>query len=274
MDLPNELIKTICDNDEFDIKALKALRLTNKLLSEFVTKRFGKQSFCNITVLMSRFSLQAFCELSHHPSFGPVVEKVNLSPMFVPQCGIEGLPTPKTHGTMGAGRSVHRTKSLQSVRRGFLNRMCEERETETFGCAQRMLAIAFKAFALRGQWLFLEFWNNEECAIGANHLLHNEDYGTQRFWHLEWQTTIESTIKAASSQGCKIKGLLFCCDGRRQDTTNYSSLCTDNIGQPLDFVCSQLTHLEIEFENEDFEATTISVKRMVSAAHNLKVLRL
>ncbi|KAI4731594.1 hypothetical protein E4T49_00673 [Aureobasidium sp. EXF-10728] len=271
MDLPNELIRKIANDDEFEIKDLKALRLTSKHICHYVTDQFARKCFRKITVLMSRSSLLAFCELSHHPFFGLVVETINISPMFILRQGITSLQPPTPH-EIARGHTAYRHRPLQHLEI-TMNGICEEQDMKTSGMAGRMLAIAFMAFAGRGQRISLQFRDNEKCAIGAGQLLYDKCYGNHVFWHLDWYTTIETTIKAVSNQGCKINGLLFS-ENSRDDAVNNSCLSTDSFAQDLKVVCSQLKELEIRFEYEEFEATIRSVKRMVSAARNLEVLHL
>ncbi|KAG9859303.1 hypothetical protein KCU98_g156, partial [Aureobasidium melanogenum] len=140
MDLPNELIKMICNNKEFKLKDLKALRLTNKLLCEYVTNRFGIDAFFEVTVVMSRPSLQAFVDISQHPRFGARISFVDVSPMLTSENGVV-------------------TCSLEDMRM-YMNRELGERHVRA-GDVERMFGIAFEAFAKREQHIHLAITDNE-----------------------------------------------------------------------------------------------------------------
>jgi hypothetical protein len=68
MDLPNEIIREICDRPELKRNDLPSLRLTCKRLCESALRHFGKECFSEITVLMTYPSIQAFSELAQHRS--------------------------------------------------------------------------------------------------------------------------------------------------------------------------------------------------------------
>ncbi|KAI4849423.1 hypothetical protein E4T44_03357 [Aureobasidium sp. EXF-8845] len=251
LDLPNEIIREICIRPEFRRKDLHALRLTSKLLCGFTSRLFAKKYFKAVTVFMSRHSLRAFIELAQHPYFGSVVELVNISPI----CD-------------GSSNILFGTDELIEVVEASLTRFRKDRGPITDGRVERMLSVAFKAFADRGQCLRLVI-----STLGARNLVRDRTIDKYLSWHLDWKTTIEQTVKAVTLQGCKITE--FSVDKRgRGESKNKSGLCTDDIEQELSCLCSNVATLQFAFGNNDFESTSKSVKRMVSAAKDLKFLKL
>ena len=100
--------------------------------------------------------------------------------------------------------------------------------------------------------------------------------GTDRghvVWHLDWKLTIERTIRAVSSQDCRITDFVL----DQQEDYDYhdnSGFCTDNITPQLNYVCSQLSSLEVTAHHHDIHDTAESIRRIVSAAKTLKHLHL
>ncbi|KAI5207229.1 hypothetical protein AUEXF2481DRAFT_442607 [Aureobasidium subglaciale EXF-2481] len=275
MDLPNELIRKVCCDYDLCRYDLMALRCTCKLICEFSSDSFARKCFRDITVLMSRSSLQAFIELSQHSRFGSVVNCINVSPAFTLQAGLTAIPLttlPVVPEGVDPPQLVHDTASLEIIR-GFLNRSREEREVKADASAEGLLNIAFKALAHRGQRFHLGFCDTEGNPVGARHLLGNYQRGQTAVWHLDWKSTIAKVVRAASDQGCKIEGLEFIENGRA-DSRNEFGFCTDGIERPLNSLCSQLTRLEVTFMDDDVETTSRSVKRIVSAAEHLVSLSL
>ncbi|KAI4755843.1 hypothetical protein E4T52_12055 [Aureobasidium sp. EXF-3400] len=263
VDLPNEIIREICIRPELETNDLRALRLTSKQLCEIASHRFAKERFRRVTVLMSRFSLRAFIDLSQHAYFGSFVERVNISPVCD---GIPSRPPPTT----SVSGNIYRDRVMDVVM-SCVTRFRKEREPMNDGSAGRMLGIAFKAFAQREQPLQLKICDREFHTIGARDLVYSKAFQQNLVWRLDWQTTIEQTIRAITSQGCKVTALLI--DGQtRANLVNDSVLHTDNIEQQLSCLCSNLAHLEIEFHDFDIGTTSDSVERMVSTARNLKSL--
>ncbi|KAH0363442.1 hypothetical protein KCU65_g7454, partial [Aureobasidium melanogenum] len=137
MDLPTELIKIICNDQEFKIKDLKALRLTNKLLCEAITDRFAEKCFHEIAVAMSRPSLQAFNQLSQHPRLGPYVSRIKIFPILITR----------------TGRVTIAIETMQ---------LSESRD------AERMLGISFGAFAERKQAISLAITDDVSNLVGVS----------------------------------------------------------------------------------------------------------
>lgn len=219
MDLPNELIKIICDNEEFNIKDPKSIRPTNKLLCEFVTDKFGIDAFFDVSVTMSRPSLRAFMELSQHPRLGKHVRYVDVSPMF----------------TSGNG-SV--TCGLEDMRR-YMNRASGEKNLIESGDAETVLGIAFKAFAQREQPIRLAVNDEELNMVGGKTLLSNTHHRHRAPWISKWRKTAEITIRAVHDSGCRILELTIQDEGWR-DNQYTSSFDTDAVASQLESVCSQL----------------------------------
>jgi hypothetical protein len=272
MDLPNEIIREICSRPELEKKDLRALRLICKHLCEFTSKRFARESFSRVTVLMTRPSLRAFIELSQHPYFGSVVKEINISPMSAPYDGLAGLPELHVLQSTDTGHPGYSLGTIE-VLTTYQNRSRKEAKLRADGGAERMLSVAFNAFAQRNQGFELQFCQYESDAIGAIDLMHNKSLGHTKAWRLDWTTTIQQTMRAVTSQGCNITALLIN-ESARQDCVNDSGLCTDEIRQQLGAFCSKLARLKIWLYHMDHESTLRSVKRMVSTAENLKTLNL
>jgi hypothetical protein len=148
-----------------------------------------------------------------------------------------------------------------------------EHQLSTDGSVERMLRVAFETFAQREQCLQLRFCDNEFDAIGTRGILYDKALRENLVWLLDWKTIFEQTIRAVTSQNCKITRLEI--DERsRDDSVNESGLCTDDIEQEISRLCSQLAYLDINSWNDDVETTMKSTKRMVSAARNLRFLDL
>ncbi|KAI5268760.1 hypothetical protein E4T47_07567 [Aureobasidium subglaciale] len=271
IDLPNELIRKVCCDHDLDQYDLMALRCTCKLICKFSSDSFATKCFRDITVLMSRSSLQAFIGLSQHSRFGPVVNNVNISPAFTLQAGLTAIPLttlPVVPGGVDPSQLL-----LWRLSEVFLNRSREEREVKADASSEGMLNIAFKALAHRGQRFHLGFCDSESNPIGARHLLRNHQRDQTAIWHLDWKSTIAKVARAASDQGCKFEGLEMWETGRA-DSRNASGFCTDDIERPLNSLCSQLTSLKVSFMDDDVETTSRSVKRIVAAAEHLVNLSL
>ncbi|KAG9747248.1 hypothetical protein KCU73_g7398, partial [Aureobasidium melanogenum] len=255
MDLPNELIKMICNNEELKIKDLKALRLTNKLLCEIVTNRFAEKCFHEIAVVMSRPSLQVFNQLSQHPRLGPYVSRIKISPIFVPRTGCQ-------------------TVTLETLQ-FYENREAAERELSESGDAERMLGISFGAFADREQAISLAFTEDESNTVGGKGLLSIVDNEKNYSWTSRWKEMIEITIRAVFDHNCKISELQLQDKGFSSYRVEHaSSFCTDKIAAQLESVCSRLTLIRVEHCNTDIKILSKSVKRMVKAAKQLKEFHL
>jgi len=269
MDLPNEIIREICNRPELEREDLRSLRLTSKHLCECALHRFAKESFSSITVLMSRSCLRAFIELSQHPYFGSVVEKINISPKFVPYELVANMPPP---APSEVPTNIYSTQVTQLVAKCVVKAR-KEHQLSTDGSVERMLSVAFKAFAQREQCLQLEFRDRELNAIGVKEIWHDKTIEECLVWRLDWKTTLEQTIRAVTRHNCRITKLEI--DERSRDNSEHaSSLCTDDIEQDVASLCSQLTHLDIYSWNDGIETTMKSAKRMVSAAKNLTSLDL
>jgi hypothetical protein len=272
MELPNEIIREICESPELERKDLRALRLTNKYLCELVLPRFAKESFSRVTVLMARPSLRAFIELSQHPYFGPVVKEINISPMSATCDGLAGFPGLEAPESTDTGQLGYSLKTVERVTT-YLTRYRMETKLRTDGSAERMLGVAFKAFAQRHQSFQLQFGQNESNAIGAIDLMHHLSLGETKAWRLDWKMTVQRTMRAITGQGCNVTALSID-DYAAGDCVYDSGLCTNEIKQQLSSLCLQLERLEIWFFHTDTESTLTSVKRMVSAATNLRSLHL
>jgi hypothetical protein len=277
MDLPNEIIKEICGRPELEKKDLRSLRLTSKHLCDFVLRRFARECFSKITVLMTRPSLRAFIELSQHPYFGSVVEQVNISPCFVPHSNATHIARPlpsegSDSESIDLNQVVYSNKDIETVM-AVLSRSRKELELRTDGSAERMLSVAFKAFAQREQRFQLQFCDNESNAVGAKDLIPDQLLGQDIIFNLDWKTTIERTIRVVTSHGCRVTGLLIS-ESDRYESENDTSMGTDDVEQQLSSLCSHLTYLEVTFSHSDIDTTLDSVKRMVSAATNLNFLHL
>lgn len=262
MDLPNEIIKEICRRPELERNDLRALRLACKDLCEFTSDDFANRCFGKITVLIARSSLRAFNDLSHHPRFGSAVKQVNISPKSILRGCL--LHQPVIYQTFSGDPEVLRS---------FLNRSHEERELTDGKYVERMLSAAFKAFAQRQQSIGIQFLDDESNAVGARNLMTDKPFHVDWLWHSDWKTTFERTMRAVSSQGCKITDLLL----DQQDgylSCDDTGLCTDGVETQLSSVCSQLSSLEITFHHEDIESTAQSIKRIVSASKALKHLHM
>jgi hypothetical protein len=271
MDLPNEIIREICNRPELvrtwhGKTDLDALRLTCKLLCDIVSPRFARVSFSEITVSMARPSLRAFIELAQHPYFGPCVKHVTISPVFAPYDHI--VPSAPS-ATPGKECSTEMIKLVAT----HLVRSRKEHELNTNGSFERMLSVAFKAFAQREQCLQLRFCDDEIDTLGEPDPLHDNAFRKYLVWRLDWKTTIEQTIRAVTSQDCKVDGITVDAVSRDNSVAD-SSLCINSIKHEMSSLCSQLSRLEISFTHDDIESTTKSVQLMVSAARNLKHLSL
>ncbi|KAG9527640.1 hypothetical protein KCU93_g5068, partial [Aureobasidium melanogenum] len=252
MGLPNELIKMICNNKEFKLKDLKALRLTNKLLCEYVTNRFGIDAFFEVTVVMSRPSLQAFVDISQHPRFGSRVHYVDISPMLTSEDGVVAC-------------------SFQDMQM-YMNRAAGERHLSD-GDAERMLGTAFKTFAKRKQPIYLAITDNESNLISGATLLSNTDHKNRVPWISNWRAATDITFRAVHDSGCKILGLEIQ-DGEWRKNQYASSFDTDDIVAQIESVCAQLTVLQVEHHHTDTESTSKTIKRMLRAAKHLDELYL
>ncbi|KAG9659395.1 hypothetical protein KCU95_g1585, partial [Aureobasidium melanogenum] len=252
MDLPNELIRKICIDKGLKVKDLKSLRLTSKLLCDFVKDKFGAVAFFEVTAVISRPSLQALIELSQHPHFGRRVHYVDVSPMFTSEnasvaCNLEDM-------------------------RKYMNRACGEKQLSS-GDAERMLGIAFRAFAERKQPIRLAITDDEAYMLGGTTLLSITDHKGRVPWISDWRKTTDITIRAVHGSGCNILDLEIRDEGW-QIHQYASSFDTDDIAAQLESVCAQLTLLDVEYNHIDLETTSNSVKRMVKAAKHLKELYL
>jgi hypothetical protein len=244
MGLPNEIISEICSRPELLRIDLRALRLTSKHMCEFASYHFAKECFRNITVLMLRPALEAFIGLAQHPYFGPAVKKITIYLMW------EGILTRALPPSGTPGRR-------------------KLRELVTSKRAERLLGVAFKAFGQRQQSLQLHFTDEGPNAVGVRDYMFYDAFEQSSIQH----KSIAGTISAVTRHGCKIIGLLIN-DDRRLNSLNDPSLYKDNIEQLLSSLCSNLAYLEIVFHNNDTEFTLRSLKRMVSAARNLRSLTL
>jgi hypothetical protein len=260
MDLPNEIIREICSRPELEKKDLRSLRLTSKHLCESASYHFAKECFGRVSIMMYRPSLEAFIELSQHPYFGPAVEMVTIYLMFDVYLTPALLP-PRTPGST----DVIQTNNTYSTTR----RKRRRPELITSESAERLLSVAFKAFAQRQQSLKLHFSDDGPNAIGVTDCLYYEAFEESSVRH----RSIAPTIRAVTSHGCKITGLLID-DERRLNSLNDPSLYTDDIEQQLSSLCSNLAYLDLMFWYNDTEFTSRSLKRMVSAARNLRSLNL
>jgi hypothetical protein len=258
MDLPNEIISEICNRPELEKKDLRSLRLACKHLCESASHRFGKKCLDRISIIMSRPSLEAFVKLSQHPYLGPAVERVSVFLTY------DGVMTPAVPSSRTSGY----TDVVQAADTHMTTRH-DPRELMTSEIAERLLTVAFEAFAQRQQSLELHFSDEGPIAIGARDHVYLEAYQEDSIRH----TSIARIIRAVTSHGCRVTGLLFD-DDRRLNSLNDSSLHNDDIEQQLSSLCSNLAFLEIIFWHNDTEFTLRSIKRMVSAARNLKYLTL
>lgn len=252
MDLPNELIRKICNDKGLKIKDLKSLRLTSKLLCDIITEKFGAVAFFEVTAVISRPSLQALIEVSQHPQFGRRVHYVDVSPMLTSKNG-----------------SV--VCSLENMRR-YMNRAVGEKQLGD-GDAERMLGIAFKTFAKRKQPIRLAITDDESYMLCGTTLLSNTDHKDHVPWILDWKKTTDLTIRAVHESGCKILDLEIRDEGWCYDQY-ASSFDTDDIAAHLESVCAQLALLDVEHNHLDLHTTSRSVKRMVKAAKHLEELYL
>jgi hypothetical protein len=209
---------------------------------------------------MYRPSLEAFNELSQHPYFGPAVERVTIYLMFEGYL-TPALPPPRTPGSTDV---IQTTKNFSTT-----PRKRRKRELITSESAERLLSVAFKAFAQRQQSLQLHFSDDGPNAIGVTDYMYYEAFEESLIRY----RSIAPTIRAVTSHGCKITGLLID-DERRLNSLNDPSLYTDDIEQQLSSLCSNLAYLELMFWYNDTEFTSRSLKRMVSAARNLRSLNL
>lgn len=210
-------------------------------MCEFVLHRFAKESFSSITVLMSRPSLRAFIELAQHPFFGPAVKRINISALHDASPLFPKVPAYEALGSSNAGRVVVRAKTI-GILQSCLARFCKERKPMTDGSAERTLSIAFKAFAQRGQRFQLKISDREYHTIGQRDLVRAKTFREHLVWHLDWKTTFEQTIRAATIHDCKITALMI--DGQaREHFVNDSGLEANDIKQQLSFLCLNLAHL-------------------------------
>lgn len=265
MDLPNEIITRICMRMELRERDLCALRLTSKHLCELVLRRFAKQCFTEITVLMSRSSLRAFIDLAQHPYFGSFVKHITISPLFTPDDYV--VPT--------APSEVPENTEMTKLVAAYLVRSGKEHQLSTDRSFERMLSVVFKALAQREQCLQLRFCDDDCCdEIGTrDQFLHDEVVNRYLVWHLDWKTTFEQTIRAVTSHNCKVSGLAID-QYSRGNAAPKSIICIEGIEQQISSLSSQLSHLAIACCDDDPESTMQAVKRMVSIASNLKSLHL
>lgn len=190
MDLPNEIIREICDRPELEREDLRSLRLTSNHLRESASDHFSEDCFSEITILMTRPSLKAFIELSQHLSFGPAVQEISFSAMLAPY----------DDTNFRAPLSLETMESLEK-------RCRMERALMMDGDAEQMLSVAFKAFAQREQPFSLHVCDSEGNVIGARGLLLDKCFGENLVWHTDWRSTIERTIRAVTTHSCKVNQL-------------------------------------------------------------------
>jgi hypothetical protein len=253
--LPNEIIREICVRPELRRKDLRALRLTSKLLCEISLQRFAKESFSEVTVLMTRLSLRTFIKLAQHPYFGSLIKLITISPVFTPHGHVIPSEVP------GSECSTEMIKLVKT----YLVRSRKDHELSSNGSFERMLRVAFKAIVQREQCLQLQFCDNEYNAIGTIDPLRETAFRKCLIRRLD--------SRAVTSQGCNVAG--FSINGvNRDNSVAVSNLCANSIKQEISSLCSQLSRLEISFTHDDVESTTKSAKCMVSAACNLTHLRL
>lgn len=101
MDLPNELIRAICfDDDGLKGKDLKSLRLVNKHISDFASDSFAEIYLESFTVVMTRSSIQAFIDISRHSRFSRYVHTQYLACLRFSRgsCSVGTEPDPSSDG--------------------------------------------------------------------------------------------------------------------------------------------------------------------------------
>lgn len=76
--LPDEILLIICEDPELTKTDLSSLRLTCKLLNASATLDFGRRCFKQLFIMMMRSSLEALRAICQHPTFGPLVEEVQM----------------------------------------------------------------------------------------------------------------------------------------------------------------------------------------------------
>jgi hypothetical protein len=271
LDLPTELIRQICTDDDFGKHDLMALRLTCRITCGFSTQQFDAMCFSGISVLLTRRSLQTLVDISRHPRIGPHIKEITLTQLrtFLEafQCLI-----PAHRPIYHEGDLAEAKLSAKTIHQ-YLDGYHEEMELEQSGDAVRLLTEAFAALRKFDQSLCLRVSDEERTHIGAqgciSGALIDEDKETSVFKQ-HWGETVRVLIKAMADSGCRVLRLSLV------STTDASligdkKLWDDSLDEEINRLSANLIAFDVDVHCHDSEAVLKSVKQVVARAKNLDV---
>jgi hypothetical protein len=272
LDLPTELIRQICTDEDFDRHDLMALRLTCTLTCGFSTHLFDRECFHNISVLFTRRSLQALLDVSNHPRIGPQIQTVTFTPLRTfPEAFQSLFPTqrPIYHEAYlakanASGRAIHQ----------YLDRYYEEIELKQSGDADRLLTDAFVALRKFDHSLCLKISDEEETHIGAHGCLTGaqlEKGDEANVFKLHWTETMGYLIKAVTDSGCRVARLSL---ENLADAglVGEGKLWTDDLDDDVNRLSASLVAFDVDVQTFDPDIALKLVKQVVSQAKNPNTL--
>lgn len=149
LSLPNEILTTVCADDDLSANDLAAIRLTCKELHATATKEFAQRYFKDPFVMMSRKSLEALVDICKHPVFGPYVRKIQLLNNHFNQDTLRWFAqrVADAYETKNVARRASEKRQLQI----FMDLLAEQYDLFESGVDVELLGEVFKVLGAQGR---------------------------------------------------------------------------------------------------------------------------
>jgi hypothetical protein len=272
LDLPAELISQICTDSDFDRHDLMALRLTCRVTCDFSTQQFDYICFSDISVLLTRRSLQALIDISNHPRIRPQIQVITLTSL---RAFPEALPKllPADWSTYYEG-DLAKAKASTKIVNQYLDRYHEEMELEHTNDAERLLTEAFISLRDYSESLCLTLSDFEFSHVGAQGCSYGEfaEFDEEMpALKTHWNEAMRLLIKAMTESGFQA-GRLSLVSGPDADLIGEKKLWDDDLDEDVKSLSASWTAFDVDVYHHDPDAVLQSVKQVVSQAKNLEIL--
>ncbi|KAI4743859.1 hypothetical protein E4T50_05761 [Aureobasidium sp. EXF-12298] len=207
--LPNEILATICADNDLSVNDLAAMRLTNKELHAVATQEFAQRYFQNPFVMMLKDSLETLVKICKHPVFGPQVRKIQLlNNFFYPGNLVFFAQEMKdAYRPTGTTRLLTRRKRLQR----FIDLVADQYVLLRSGAGLKILEEAFGTLGEQGGSVAVASQEFELSSPPIGWLRIAEDLRNDRIGCILGEPEVMSTtsilLEAAQAAACSVHKL-------------------------------------------------------------------
>jgi hypothetical protein len=268
--VPGEILDGICDH--LDKKALKALRLSTKMISAVATTHLAKGYMAILCSLMTRRSLEKLAEICAHPQFGPHVRKIHVCsgrvhPREIRNL-IERIEDMEGRNPPSTSAQVKRAKARMQ---DAMNRSTREHELDSSGDAVALLSRTFAFLRSYRTPIILDIsdlevsqWDPVTCFLDRYNHFHGEP-------ELCFKSTMEPCLQAIFNSKMRFEELELLVDTLPIDPDERGYSTSGMRPEDLELF-SSLRFVSLDLNNTLNDAGTRSTGHIMSYARSIEDL--